>query len=71
MKRKHVEIMYKLIEARGEVGRGPGHEITPQKLLKIIDLAMELRLLNARDPTAALARLKEAKETVLRTIAHA
>ena len=66
LKRKHAKLMRKMLRLRGTPGRE--HRMSLEQLLGILDVAMQLRLLNYRDPTEALERLQTAKNWVLSTM---
>jgi hypothetical protein len=63
LKRKQVDLFKAACDLRGEVRQG--QPIPANIVLKLIDLAVELRMLNYGDPTRALARLENARRLAL------
>ena len=63
LKRRHFEVFIKMIELQRAV-RWNGL-LDQRTLLKLIDLCIELRRLNMRDPSKTMMRFEEARKIVL------
>jgi hypothetical protein len=63
LKQKQVELLRRACGLRGDARQG--QPIPPNKLLGLIDLAVQLRKLNYGDPARTLARLENARRMAL------